>query len=149
MTSSSQSLLDLAARAEAAEGADRELDEAIALAVHDGAEIEIRMHNYIMEPDPWLRRLRPGDPNFSSGYSLERLPRYTASIDSARTLVPSGWSIGIHQQDSGWVVELRKGYNTSYSAVVFSETRPGKRATAPALALCAASLRARAQEQSA
>lgn len=143
-----KALLELAARCEAT-GADRELDAAIEKAMPCSKRFA---DNCPHAPRTlWNERAaayhgaRIGDLDDCSEYE----PRaYTASLDAAMMLVPEGWSVGIHQQDSGWVVELRRGYNTSYSTVVFSETRPSKRAATPALALCAASLRAIAQEQS-
>lgn len=126
----SKVLLELAERCEAAEGDDRKLFETAWLLVHHAG----------YAPENEADTCRKCD-------CFHKMLDAKAFESAALMLVPEGWSVGIHQQDSGWVVELRRGYNTSYSTVVFSETRPGKRAATPALALCAASLRAIAQEQ--
>lgn len=69
------------------------------------------------------------------------LPRYTASIDAAMTLVPEGWTVAhiTQNDDKSWFVELREGFLTSYTRVVMS---PLKTST-PAIALCIAALKAR------
>jgi hypothetical protein len=82
-------------------------------------------------------------------YDFERgeAQRYTASLDAAMTLVPEGWVIGSVAEEAPrtqWVVELRRGYRTSYDKAIFSDCRPGQRCKTFALALCAAALRARA-----
>ena len=67
------------------------------------------------------------------------VPRYTASLDAAMTLVPEGsvWFVGNSDDPSPAV----------WNACVMPEQAPADRwtrAATPALALCAASLRARA-----
>ena len=110
-------LLDLADRCEQAAGPDRELDIAIAagLGWPDG------------------RYSPPILP-----FERVRLPRhYTDSLDTAAALVPDGWAVELVQALSGspWHATLRGG-----SALV---PIIGATASKPALALCAAALRAR------
>lgn len=65
---------------------------------------------------------------------------YTRSLDAALALVPEGWNRRLSEDDNGrWWAELRHGYETSFNKVVGSV-----QAATPALALCAAALRARA-----
>ena len=111
-----KALLELAARCEAARGADTEIDARIWHTVY-GA---------------------------SNGWEYDGYPRksFTASLDAAMTLVPTGhiWAIegGPHCEEkaAAWCSDKK----------VF-DSKPSFAAT-PALALCAASLRAIAQEQS-
>jgi hypothetical protein len=64
------------------------------------------------------------------------VPRYTASVDAALTLVPEGWKVSMLQEDAAeeeqWFCRLgqRRG---RFGA-------PGTDGHAPALALCIASL---------
>jgi hypothetical protein len=116
-----KALLELAARCEAAAGADTEIDARIWHTVY-GA---------------------------SNGWEYDGYPRkfFTASLDAAMTLVPKGIypMIDCLQHDGGCEVEL--GYLTKESDNGFGGLLVTSAAT-PALALCAASLRAIAQEQS-
>jgi hypothetical protein len=77
--------------------------------------------------------------NVAEEFSYETTPHYTSSLDAAVTLVPEGL---------GWMVrDYRDG---AASALVNYPPRTAMKQTAhvastPALALCAASLRARAE----
>jgi len=65
------------------------------------------------------------------------LPHLTASIDAAMMLVPEGWHTRLATEDRhshSWRWELRGGFGVN----------AGARAATPALALTAASLRAKA-----
>jgi len=111
-------LVELAARCEAAEGPDRKLDLAVALAIR-GQAIN-------------------GVINVSA--------RYTASIDAAMSLVPEGWgwlvsqpnakalASGLLKKRTPVLGEVQYGYDRRHSVA----------AATPALALTAAALRARA-----
>jgi hypothetical protein len=110
-------LLALAERCEQAAGPDRELDAEIALAA--GWE---RKWNDSDKPHGWY--WRRGDYSWTA--EMEGIPpNYTASLDAAVTLVPEG---------CGWMV-------MGNAAKV---GRWPSRGATPALALCAAALRARA-----
>lgn len=133
-------MLDLAARVEAASGPDRELDADIAIAIrwrvlgniqhwvhdwpagyeHGSYEGTIRLANY---PD-------------GEGY---KVPEFTASLDSAMSLIPQGaeWKC------EGWPEPSKVHSGASATAWVQGAARVY--AATPALALCAAALRARAQ----
>lgn len=112
-------LLELAWRCDAATGADRELDRLIeyACASERIGKVELPM--------------------------LE----YTASLDAAMTLVLEGHKVAsVGQNDSEntnrqWFAEIRRGHITSYSKAF-----PCWAATGP-LALCAAALRARSEQE--
>jgi hypothetical protein len=115
-------LLDLAVRVEGAEGPDRELDRAIysAFATLTGSP-------------PYVGHMLFGKPRSSDAPE----PYFTASLDAAMGLVPEGWAFDLVQQlpptrctarvygPKGQVTDLHYGIT-------------------PALALCAAALRARA-----
>lgn len=107
-------LLDLAARCEAATGADKHLDKAIKDAVIG---------------DGWV-------------------PKYTASLDAAMTLVPKGWGCGVSTISSADI--LRASHHTAQAFVAGPTKADGlpssdyahAEAASPALALCAAALKA-------
>jgi hypothetical protein len=115
-------LIELAARCEAAEGPDRELDALISVAVDDGCGI--RWH------DLWFF-------TFATGNSP---PLYTASLDAALTLLPPGslWAGG-SMEEGPFARLLWPRADGTYVGNYLEIT-----ATTPALALCAAALRAKA-----
>jgi hypothetical protein len=105
-------LVALAERCEHATGPDRELDCAILVAI---------------------------DWRYNSAW--RHLPRLTASLDAAMTLVPEGW----------WVQQLTQSHNRDATWVSLHSDTPAPvvqtSARADALALCAAALRARASKK--
>lgn len=116
---------DLAARCEAAEGPDRDLDEQIALAV-----------GWTFHRDPLFDFWR--EPNRADEH--EEPPAFTASVDCALTLIPDGmwWLIGkgrTRPDEPLYGVQILDGERV----VAEAETE-----ASAALAICAASLRARA-----
>ena len=118
-----EELLKLAERVEALRGPDREVDEAIERAID----------NYTA-----FKYYTLGDDDQS-----DYIPtRYTASLDAAMTLVPKGWA---------WSVLDRRttGYSKPNGQCWTKEDRSTlhEDAAAPALALCAAALRALAKEK--
>src|SRR5512141_1134584 len=80
--------------------ASRELDAEIWTRVH-GQDMywSIQIVN-----DDWRLRYYPGPP----GPEYHALKRYTASLDSALTLVPEGWSVDLvrHRGDVGNVARV-------------------------------------------
>lgn len=138
---SESALQDLAERIEAADGPDREIDAAI-----------YQMLNPHMEPIPATAG-RFYDPSKTSRQSAVRYhisggatglaPRYTASLDEATTLVPG--------PDWEWSLEVQMGHllhgddERMIAIVKMGDPLRGWEAAAatPALALCAAALRAR------
>ena len=127
-TTQREAMLDLAARAEAASGADRELDAAIA-------------------PLQGLRIVDEGHPIGRMCYDdigcAHLLPRFTASLDAAMTLVPEGPSAtGERFSVEHWDAS---GVHASHvRASAWVSGAPRVYAATPALALTAAALRARA-----
>lgn len=119
--------LELAERVEAASGPDRELDALI----HEVFGLPFEME-YWSEADTTPQR------------NLSKVPHYTASLDAAMTLVPDGWNWGVWMRHD-WREQNAQVWHPARDA----STLHGYAAT-PALALCAASLRARAsaKEQS-
>jgi len=121
-------LMDLADRVEKADGADRELDVAI--------------HQFLERPVLWAV-----DDDGCEYQALVSVPLYTASLDAALSLVPEGWkwSCDFTQrplfQDCGRADLYAPGIGDDRPADVTDIY-----AATPALALCAASLRALAQE---
>ena len=128
-------LLALAARCEAAEGPSRELDEAIVQGVYP--ELDIRRDG----PDGLWR----AHGSTMGRACLLRVEDYTASLDAALTLVPKGWrwSLDYTQrapyQDCGCAALFAPGDGIKPPDV------PETYARTPALALCAAALRALAE----
>jgi len=121
-------LSDLIARVEAATGPDRELDDAIADAIFTGRHRCCIKGLSDESGGMWMFTY----PDGSIGSSL----RFTGSTDAALTLVPEGWVFSVDTLD---------GYP---DAVVGNNQRSIVRAdyiraATPALALCAAALKAR------
>jgi hypothetical protein len=113
-------LLELAERCEKATGPDRELDLAIARASYGhGFPIFGERVNY--DPALWLERYGP----------------ITASLDAAMTLVPEGMV---------WFVEAYPGDHSEAAVRWPYYDADERRAATPALALCAAALKARAAQ---
>ncbi len=122
-----QDLNELADRCEAASGPDKELDWAIEAAVGDWENLG------------GARKRHKGTGEVRTGYVDPQHP-YTASIDSAMTLIPGGMDFGCGR---GIELEIGPSKEVCHAWVgegsgdlVFAET--------PALALCAAALRAKA-----
>lgn len=135
MTPDSETLVKLAGRCEAGPAGDqRELLWQAFRAAHDTPTgVSIGIH------DRFIALLDAG------GF-----------LDAAMTLVPEGWVVARIGQDDGkrWWAELRHGFITSFDEVVIGENSawaphwdqepPLRGCHGAALALCAASLRARA-----
>lgn len=135
-------LLALAERVEKAEGPDRDLDAEIDLYL-SLPEIT-RRGGVALVSDGGIHEwygLGPPAPQRNPATGAWRAPRmeYTASIDAAVTLVPEGWGWQIRRSHTGHraVCYLWSGSGVWSPTVV---------ATAPALALTAAALRAKAEE---
>ncbi len=127
-------LIALAERCEKATGPDRELDRLIVLAL--GADVE---------------RIAGSAADGSQDGFVDRkgvLPKgfaYTASLDAAMTLVPEGWETAIYLGGERANVQMEtQAMRDSW----FDEGGGPIDGTAPtpALALCAAALRARASQ---
>ncbi|NBC37328.1 hypothetical protein GTZ99_12285 [Novosphingobium sp. FSY-8] len=130
-------------RIEAATGPDRELDCLIA------AEIGLHIDGCRHSISEMLTMFGIGslvETSMSNNSVLKTIPSYTVSIDAALTLLPEGWAIdrlnmwpgapsccdvvGTHDHNGG------RWHN-------FSDGEARGKAATPALALCAAALRAR------
>jgi hypothetical protein len=124
-----ETLLALAERCEAAEGPDRELDEAIAEALSEWTNIG----------GHWERHKLTGEQRRT--FYLEA-SAFTDSLDAAVTLVPDGWDwdCGLIRSDAipGWASCSPSVQPFNAADEQFVEARK------VALALCAAALRARA-----
>lgn len=133
-------LLALAARVEAAEGADRELDAEISVAVH-GGEIVWKTSTGTMEAYPTRRYASTGHVG---GIGAAPVPAFTASLDAAASLVPEGheWRVEtLNMRDGrGGAIVCRPGSAERFPGVTMHC------AATPALALTAAALRAMAEE---
>jgi hypothetical protein len=122
----------LAERIEALEGPCREMDAEIFKAV--GAPLPKAAFGMDIELQP--------DPNSASGFVMPvgelqvryECPQYTASLDAAMTLVPEGWN---------WLVGTDAGVGFQSALLRHGEEAPIEAiAATPALALCAAAIRA-------
>ena len=128
-------LLALASRVEAATGADRELDAAIAVAVSDDVGA------WVVEPSPSsLFSHQPGWFCTSDNRS-HKAPAYTASLDAAMSLVPSEayWRLG-HDGDGADPAEYKADVIVPKLGGV--DARGRAIAATPPLALTAAACRA-------
>lgn len=119
-------LLKLAERCEKATGPDREIDGDI--------QIEI---------DPLCHSVTAADIFSESGHYVGRLLAYTASLDAAMTLVPEGFEFAV---GSGRRAAMSETMKRPWGNVFAPDDigSPADNAATPALALCAAALRARA-----
>jgi len=138
----------LAARVEAAQGADRELDEAVARAT--GWDTECGELWWTPAQVAERRRLKVSRWR----HQPVSLPAYTASLDAAASLVPSGWRVSqvgewdhdtLRTRGPWFAILIPAGKSDDFSWV--TKARCNHAAT-PALALTAAALRARAMEAS-
>jgi len=138
----------LAERCEAASGPDRELEVAIEWAVGD------------VPADAFNVEIVPGRMTIATGaYSYHHVPAYTASLDAAIALVPEGMTWDVDEGPSHWILIGKQkpagraqvsrigDYINSVTGELAEVSEHGFAAT-PALALCAAALRARAQASS-
>lgn len=136
-----QALLDLAARCEAATGADRELDANVAAAARIGLPLgcdwALKFPNWEGAHGGVVRIIININGN---GYYIAgtfKSPAYTASLDAAMSLVPEGWGVNLTRHivtTAGCTVTKNSGMGWKVEAAT------------PALALTAAYLRALAQE---
>jgi hypothetical protein len=121
-------LLELAEQCERATESDRELDTAIFAALNpDWFPHKTQKHFFVNS-----EKLR--DTEYQSR-NTRTVPRYTASLDAAMTLVPEYHTAAIFSDGSGSVVPAESDEDAFFAATVYAAT--------PALALCAAALRAR------
>lgn len=113
--------MTLIERIEAAEEPSRELDAEIARALSGNPTYHWYMH-------------------FDGEYSSDATaPAYTASLDAAMTLVPEGWGVMLNMSENGLHAQAR--VFRSHPANFQSDNE----AATPALALCAAALKAQEQ----
>jgi hypothetical protein len=142
-----EKLLELAERCEAATGPDAKLDEAIEKALP--CSRRFAEDNPHAPPTQWNERgaafhgARIGDcDNFDEYVS----PHYTASLDAAMTLVPEGWETSIYIGGENANVQME---TPAMRDEWFDEGGGPIDGTAPtpALALCAAALRAREEDR--
>lgn len=125
-------LLKLADRIEALQVSDREMDDTIAEALFTGKHRVCVKGLSDEAGGMWMFTY----PDGSIGSSL----RFTGSLDAAMTLVPEG---------CGWSL-VQATYEKSYGCIESGDDRTPDleaRAATPALALCAAALRALAKEE--
>ena len=133
-------MIDLIARIESADGPSRELDAEIARSIGWGCVVRDpeAQGKYVC----WRKHYRSGE--------WIMLPRYTASIDAALTLVPEGWRpYSADMSIKGRTRFLIEGPKTEWSTDDEGEKCAGNDwyaqgvAATPALALAAAALKAR------
>jgi hypothetical protein len=131
-------LLALAARVEAATGADQILDAAVLLVV--SPELASRPWEQVTYPD--RKRAFFADRSDPDGSNVVSPPAFTSSLDAAASLVPDGWDGGVY-----W--SRRSGSAAHLHLVADDRIAPpatSKGAATSALALTAAAIRAKAQE---
>ena len=126
-------MMELAERCEKAMGPDRKIDAAICRLIDLP-----RCEEPDCLPDVFERiigRVESGDWDQDPDVAF-----YTASLDAAMTLVPEGWYWQVGQGNHAWAAV--------YENPIPPATRVDPIAATPALALCAAALRARATQES-
>ncbi len=148
---SGETLLALAERCEKASGPDRELDAAIRCAVFApaGAFVEQSPINgaWCVYEIGYGGKKRSWEGRGLS--QLQRLGEVTASLDAAMTLVPAGWGWLVSQPNAKALASgLLKERTPVMGEVQYGcDQRFAVAAATPALALCAAALRARAHQE--
>lgn len=127
-------LEELAERIEKLDGPDREVDAEIAVSVlgmeRDGPMFFGKDEDFVLERD-----------YYSLEGSHRELPAFTASLDAAMTLVPEGWDFRAERFDA------KKACAAVWLRGWHDDTKLDTEASTPALALCAAALRALAKEE--
>jgi hypothetical protein len=143
---------ELAERCEKAAGPDRELDAQIIEALGYHRTVEGSYYT-----GPILRYYGKGPIGEVGRLKKLTIPKFTASLDAAMTLVPEGWRAGFEENAScdepgkayAWVWPFESNYDPDWQ--MGQEGQQGNPdaqkgyAATPALALCAAALRARSQ----
>lgn len=126
----------LAERVEGLGGPDREVDVLIALAIdwgHPASPCTLRhLHKALGASLAELVRDAESPQMITS-----QLPRFTASIDSALSLVPEGHQCSIGNSPIAWWAHVGPLNDPNSDETAYT-------GATPALALCAAALRARA-----
>jgi hypothetical protein len=138
------SLIELAERVEKASGPDREIDGIIDRILHKRPK-----NGDYDETENAIWRVKDGEASglLVRGDGFARgsfcAASYTASLDAAMTLVP---------ESASW--QLGDGFSFAWAVVTLPDEDPmvepremSAKAATPALALCAAALRARAQQE--
>ena len=123
-------MIELIERIEALEGPDREVDRLVG-----------RAAGWRHVPSGKYDWMKP-----SGMYCTIGLPPFTASLDAAMTLVPEGWSGLLGFRGTHDYIEER---GHAHIQTIVGEKEAYAEASTPALALCAAALRARLQEDKA
>lgn len=132
--------MKLSDRVEALQGPDRLTDANIHWLVQpEDFECDVdERGDYCYARGGWT--MNRADHHFLDGLGV---PRYTASLDAAMTLLPEGWSVGLGDlrgyDPIVWRAHLRNHNNPSASAREWEEGHN----QSPAIALTAAALRAR------
>jgi hypothetical protein len=140
-------LLELAERVEKATGPDAEMDMLIWAALNGVTEIRDteskRVEGRDITDGQWLLLgwIDPGkhSRNFSPYGGDKAYPNVTASLDAAITLVPDGWRWSV--DSVGVAAASKEGQQITSPSPLWE-----KAAVNPALALCAAALRALAHQ---
>lgn len=127
-------LLALAERVEKAEGPDRDTDALIVAAITPGV---VGLDEAEPLGEDWCNRLYCYEPTRNWSDSWLPVPAYTSSVDAAIELIPE-------PKQHAWEVSYyRRSPSADFGYEAKARLVRGAGAT-PALALCAAALRARA-----
>lgn len=129
-------LLELAAKVEAANEPDRDLDGELAVALF-GGEIIWKTANYTMEPYPARRH---ANADYVGGFCNGHVPLYTSSLDAVTALIAEKlprWGWRLTQQSS-----LRADPSNALLYAPTIDRDFETEAATPALALLSATLRA-------
>lgn len=137
---------DLIERLEKSEGPDRELDCLIWTAVNGKGQPMKTVAEPYYEPPRFFCNPNP-EINWIGYDLLNVAERYTASLDSALTLVPEGlaWTLGQNVHHRYWQASVHNLDEDGRPQSIGYSSLQGNR-TAP-IALCAAALKARAASE--
>lgn len=134
---------EIADRVEAAEGADRELDLAIGLAVLGWKWVEDDFGDYLILDFGAAHQV-----GWRKGEAIpDCIPHITGSLDGAASLIPDGAHFDIRSDGrDGDDEPYAFVHQRHWSGHTIFKTSGSANAATPALALCAAALRARARK---
>jgi hypothetical protein len=145
MSTSSAGLLALAERCEQATGPDRELDALVYIAT------SFPTWRLQTDCEPFPDAVEVGRIQGGDSFSWRESPAFTASLDAAMTLVPEGaiWEVGhkFHYPRPPQSPDRANYAFVNVGKPGAVKSFGGKSVASPAVALCAAALRARASQE--
>ena len=117
-----------------------ELIAALEAATGPATELDAEIIYLFIDPIRYDLERDDGDYTYVVDGQVFAVPKFTASIDAALTLVPGGWMVEL------WLAQPTETQRWDSNVVVYYERSRAVRAEGktPAIALCIAALKARA-----